>query len=169
MTNSSSALSPPPLPGDHLSHLLSPYSSSTTISMTTVTSPMVQLHIYCRRHDHSSPANQLQHSMQLLYHHLADTTLGSSNFAVCVNDFLHCAQVWGFSPVWMSIWVLRFPAWLDHFLHSVHLCGFSPLWVSNWACVGLCDWGIVALVAFVRILSSVYFGVISRLIRWKVA
>ena len=50
-------------------------------------------------------------------------------------DLLHCAQVWVFSPVWMSLWVLRFPAWLYDFLHSVHLCGFSPLWVSNWACV----------------------------------
>ena len=38
----------------------------------------------------------------------------------------------------------------------------------GWACDGLCDWGIVALVAFVWILSSVCF-VISheRLFRWK--
>ena len=41
-----------------------------------------------------------------------------------------CVQVWVFSPVWMSLWVLRFPAWLNDFLHSVHLCGFSPLWES---------------------------------------
>ena len=39
-------------------------------------------------------------------------------------------QVWGFSPVWIGIWVLRFPAWLNDILHSVHLCGFSPLWMS---------------------------------------
>ena len=27
----------------------------------------------------------------------------SINFPVLVNDFLHCAQVWGFSPVWMRV------------------------------------------------------------------
>ena len=45
--------------------------SPTTISMTTVTSQCSN-NIYCRQHDHSSPAQQLQYSMQLLYHHLAD-------------------------------------------------------------------------------------------------
>ena len=32
----------------------------------------------------------------------------SFNFPVCVNDLLHCAQMWVFSPVWMSIWVPDF-------------------------------------------------------------
>ena len=45
--------------------------SPTTISMTTVTSQCSN-NIYCRQHDHSSPAHQLQYSVQLLYHHLAD-------------------------------------------------------------------------------------------------
>ena len=40
-----------------------------------------------------------------------------------------CTNV-GIPPVWKSIWVLRFPAWLNDFLHSVHSCSFSPLWVS---------------------------------------
>ena len=45
--------------------------SPTTISMTTVTSQWSN-NINCRQHDYSSPAHQLQYSMQLLYHHLAD-------------------------------------------------------------------------------------------------
>ena len=45
--------------------------SPTTISMTIVTSQCSN-NIYCRQHDHSSPAHQLQYSVQLLYHHLAD-------------------------------------------------------------------------------------------------
>ena len=78
-----------------------------------------------------------------------------------------CTNV-GIPPVWKSIWVLRFPAWLNDFLHSVYLCGFSPLH-CGWACIGLCDCVTVALVAFVWILSSVCFGVISheRLFRWE--
>ena len=45
--------------------------SLTTISMTTITSQWSN-NIYCRQHDYSSPAHQLQYSVQLLYHHLAD-------------------------------------------------------------------------------------------------
>ena len=45
--------------------------SPTTISMTTVTSQWSN-NIYCRQHDHSSPAQQLQYFVQLLHHHLAD-------------------------------------------------------------------------------------------------
>ena len=48
-----------------------PSFSPTTISMTTVTSQWSN-NIYCRQHDYSSPAHQLQYSVQLLYHHLAD-------------------------------------------------------------------------------------------------
>ena len=54
--------------------------SPTTISMTTVTSQWSN-NIYCRQHDYSSRAHQLQYSVQLLYHHLADPhrlTLGST-------------------------------------------------------------------------------------------
>ena len=45
--------------------------SPTTILMTSVTSRCSN-NMYCRQHDHSSPAHQLQYSVQLLYHHLAD-------------------------------------------------------------------------------------------------
>ena len=45
--------------------------SPTTISMTTVTSQWSN-NIYCRQHDYSSQAHQLQYYVQLLYHHLAD-------------------------------------------------------------------------------------------------
>ena len=49
-----------------------PSFSPTTISMTTITSQWCN-NIYCRQHDHSSPAHQLQYSVQLLYNHLADS------------------------------------------------------------------------------------------------
>ena len=45
--------------------------SSYSVSMTTVTSQWSN-NIYCRQHDYSSPAHQLQYSVELLYHHLAD-------------------------------------------------------------------------------------------------
>ena len=51
----------------------------------------------------------------------------------------------------MSLWVLIFPAWLFACVVSLHY------W---WACVGLFDRGIVELIAFAWILSSVCFGVI---------
>ena len=51
-----------------------PSYSPTTISMTTIISQWSNS-IYCRQHDHSSPAHHLQYSMQPLYlviHHPAD-------------------------------------------------------------------------------------------------
>ena len=74
-TNTNSNFIPfslPPLLDDHLSHLVHVpvILLAATISMTTVTSKCSN-NIYCHQHDHSSPAHQLQYSVQLLYHHLA--------------------------------------------------------------------------------------------------
>ena len=79
------------------------------------------------------------------------------NFPFCVNDFLHCAQVWGFSPVWMTIYECsNFElGWITFCILCT--CVVSLHW--RWACVGLCD---CRLVAFVCILSSVCFAVISH-------
>ena len=56
-----------------------PSYSPTAISMTTISSQWSN-NIYCCQHDHSSPAHQLQLSMQLLFHYLADPILGSTTF-----------------------------------------------------------------------------------------
>ena len=74
----------------------------------------------------------------------------SFNFPVCVNDFFHCAQCeWpyecsDFELSWITFCILC-------------TCVVSLHW--GWACVGLCD---CRLVAFVCILSSVCFAVISH-------
>ena len=44
-------------------------------------------------------------------------------------------QTWhgyGFSPVWMRIWALRWATWTNRALHVSHLYGFSPLWIRKW-------------------------------------
>ena len=61
--------------------------SPTTISMTTVTSQWSN-NIYCRQHDYSSPAHQLQYSVQLLYHHLADH-LGDLHTSLLLHHHLN--------------------------------------------------------------------------------
>ena len=55
--------------------------------MTTVTSQCSN-NIYCRQHDHSSPAHQLQYSVQLLYHHPADP-LGDLQAHIRLNHHLN--------------------------------------------------------------------------------
>ena len=67
-----------------------PSFSPTTISMTTITSQWSN-NIYCRQHDNSSPAHQLQYSMQPLYlvlHHPADT-LGNLLAHIGLNHHLN--------------------------------------------------------------------------------
>ena len=39
---------------------------------------------------------------------------------------VHSAHLCFFSPLWMSKWVLRFPAQLNDFTHCAHLWAFSP-------------------------------------------
>ena len=84
----------------------------------------------------------------------------SFNFPVHVKDFLHCTQGaydWSdFQLGWMTFCILCTCT------VSLH-CGWA---MCGWACVGLCDCGIIALVAFI---PNVCFGVISheQLFRWK--
>ena len=47
-----------------------------------------------------------------------------------LNVLLHCVHLWLFSPLWMSRWVFRSPAWLNYLLQSAHLCDFASLWMS---------------------------------------
>lgn len=76
---------------------------------------------------------------------------------ILLNDFPHFWHTWGFSPVWISTWFLRFPFWwnplpqtlqtksfssvcifmwvfsveerLNALLQCVHLCGLSAVWM----------------------------------------
>ena len=52
-------------------------------------------------------------------------------FPAWLNDFLHWAQEWGFSPVCVSMCFLRVPASPKDLLHAAHLCGFSPVWITK--------------------------------------
>ena len=48
-----------------------------------------------------------------------------------LNDLLHSAHLWGFSPLWVSRWVFRCAVRLNDVLYLVHLWAFSPEWVSS--------------------------------------
>ena len=79
----------------------------------------------------------------------------SFSFPVCVNDLLHCAQMWGFPQYEKAYECSGFQlGWMTFCI----LCTRAVSLHCGWAYVGLCDCGIVAHVAFVWILSSVYFG-----------
>ena len=52
-------------------------------------------------------------------------------FPAWLNDFLHWAQEWGFSPVCVSMCFLRVPASPKDLLHAAHLCSFSPVWITK--------------------------------------
>jgi len=43
--------------------------------------------------------------------------------------FPHWVHVYGFSPVWILMCVLRFPLSVKLFPHWVHVYGFSPAWI----------------------------------------
>ena len=82
----------------------------------------------------------------------------SFNFPVCVT----CCTVHKCGYSHQCEWAYECS---DFQLGWITFCILCTCVVSlhyGWACVGLCDWGIVALVAFVWILSSVCFAVISH-------
>jgi len=41
----------------------------------------------------------------------------------------HSEHLYGLSPMWTLMWVVKFPDTLNALSHSGHLCGFSPLWI----------------------------------------
>ena len=47
-----------------------------------------------------------------------------------LNVFLHWAHLCGFSPLWVSICIFRFPASLIELLHCVHLYSFTTYYVK---------------------------------------
>ena len=57
-------------------------------------------------------------------------------FPAQLNDFTHCAHLWAFSPECASTCFLRSVVSLNYFLHRVHLCRFS----SGCACKRVLRW-----------------------------
>ena len=76
-----------------------------------------------------------------------------------VTTFQHILQLWGFSPVWVTICFLRLPALENLAPHSVHVWGFSLVWISMcW--LKLHAWIIFPpLNTFIRLLSYVFHHV----------
>ena len=48
------------------------------------------------------------------------------------NDFGHCKQLNGFSPVWTLVWSFRWWGCEKDFVQRVQLNGFSPVWTLAW-------------------------------------
>ena len=61
---------------------------------------------------------------------------------VWLNDLLHCAHLWSFTPVWVSRWVFRRPVWLNDLLHCGQLCCNFPMWLLRFPVVMLDSQGI---------------------------
>ena len=53
-------------------------------------------------------------------------------FWTWLNDLLHCAQLWFFSPLWITLCLCKLSFVLNSFWHSSQRCFCFPLWVSMW-------------------------------------
>ena len=45
-------------------------------------------------------------------------------FSCRLNDLPHCSQAYGFSPVWVLIWLIKFRWLVNDLSHCSHLCDF---------------------------------------------
>lgn len=50
----------------------------------------------------------------------------------CENPLLHSAQLYGFSPVWTLMCLVKLLVCVNLLLHSAQLYGFSPVWTLMW-------------------------------------
>ena len=46
--------------------------------------------------------------------------------------FLQISHSYGFSPVWILLWLSKWCLWLKVFLKMSHSYGFSPVWILLW-------------------------------------
>ena len=51
---------------------------------------------------------------------------------ILLNDFPHFWHTWGFSPVWISTWFLRFPFWWNPLPHTLQTKSFSSVCIFMW-------------------------------------
>ena len=77
---------------------------------------------------------------------------------ILLNDFPHFWHTWGFSPVWISTWFLRFPFWWNPLPHTLQTKSFSSVWIFMWVfsveerlnallqCVHLCGFSAVWMI-----------------------
>ena len=48
------------------------------------------------------------------------------------NDFPHCSHEYGFSPVWVRIWIFKAEDCVNDFPQCSQEYGFSPVWICMW-------------------------------------
>ena len=75
-------------------------------------------------------------------------------FPAQLNDFTHCAHLWAFSPECASTCFLRSVVSLNYFLHRVHLCRFRVCLQASPQMRNLSEW-FVAFSTPVSLLSTV--------------